>query len=396
MPFRALSSLQLLLLLVRTRCTALAALPDSSGKYPSCLLQTGQQRRPSQERTLSESSTDHVHSLEVDAHHARQATSFAEVLESAGRPNGATEMHKTNMNQDDLPRGSRHIDTETWTSDWSAEYPPFVRFNVTPELVTPPISSVTPAAVWAVVSGWPCWLLGLCTRWLQVLGFLGCLILLLLLCVLLCARGNSRKQTERFPYREAPWDRVFIQASEEVYMPPRSTSTDLPPRAPENRLTLPTQPHDHRLVPMASVGVDSTGDGHSNYTYTGTDQNYDGVPDSLGDGKMLVPATTGAVDGQLDGHPSYLYTLSEECRDDTPDSLQLSQDSPDSSLHVSQSQEVLREAQHEGQQEAEAQQQEVQQEAATELASSASALSASGDGDRRDSVQCSFPSLGGK
>jgi hypothetical protein len=142
---------------------------------------------------------------------------------------------------------------------------------------------------------------------------------------------------------------------------------------------------------MASVGVDSTGDGHSNYTYTGTDQNYDGVPDSLGDGKMLVPATAGAVDGQLDGHPSYLYTLSEECRDDTPDSLQLSQDSPDSSLHVSEHQEVLREAQ----QEAEAQQ-EVQQEAATEPASSSSAISASGDGDRRDSVQCSFPSLGGK
>lgn len=392
MPFQALSSLQLLLLLVRTCCTALAAPPDSSGKYPSCLLQTGQHSYPSPGLTLSETSPDHVHSLEADAHHVRDATSFAErFVESAGRPNGATEMHKTNMNQDDLPRGSRHIDTETWTSDWSAEYPPFVRFNVTPELVTPPISSVTPAAVWAVVSGWPCRLLGLCTRWLLVLGFLGCLILLLLLCLLLCARGNSRKQTERFQYREAPWDRVFIQASEEVYMPPRATTTDLPPRAPENRLTLATQPHDHRLVPMASVGVDSTGDGHSNYTYTGTDQNYDGVPDSLGDGKMLVPATAGAVDGQLDGHPSYLYTLSEECRDDTPDSLQLSQDSPDSSLHVSEHQEVLREAQ----QEAEAQQ-EVQQEAATEPASSSSAISASGDGDRRDSVQCSFPSLGGK
>lgn len=349
-----------LLLLLNLHCAAFAALPDSSESTSSCLLQTGRQRHPSQASQgprSGEEHTEHVHSLEADAHDvsmsAQGSTALSEVFETAGKPYGDAEMHKTNMNQDDLPKGSRHIDSKTWTSDWSSEYPPFVR-SVTPELVAPLNSWGTPAAVPA----WPCWLLGLCTRWLVVLALLGCLILVLLLCCLAFVRGRGRKQSERFPVRAAPWDRAFVQSSYEVYVPPVHNAPALAEQ------TLSPQHHENRLVPMARVGVDSTGDGRSNYTYTGIDQNYDGVPDALQDGQILDPTDTSVVDASHDGHPNYLYTMSEQRRDDTPDSLQVSQDSLSEN-------------------------QEVQQEAVMDHGSSSSALSE--HGDQRDSVICSFP-----
>merc|ERR1719498_1040878 len=42
-----------------------------------------------------------------------------------------------------------------------------------------------------------------------------------------------------------------------------------------------SSPQRSQASPIATVGVDTTGDGRANYTYTGMDRNRDGIPDAL-------------------------------------------------------------------------------------------------------------------
>lgn len=42
-------------------------------------------------------------------------------------------------------------------------------------------------------------------------------------------------------------------------------------------------------IPMAAMGVDTTGDGIANYTYVGADMNRDGIPDALQGGMQVAP-----------------------------------------------------------------------------------------------------------
>lgn len=42
-------------------------------------------------------------------------------------------------------------------------------------------------------------------------------------------------------------------------------------------------------IPMAAMGVDTTGDGMANYTYVGADMNRDGIPDALQGGMQMPP-----------------------------------------------------------------------------------------------------------
>lgn len=95
-------------------------------------------------------------------------------------------------------------------------------------------------------------------------------------------------------------------------------------------------------APVASVGIDTTGDGRANYIVSGVDRNRNGIPDAL-ETTSTVPvlsaqppspnnrvyyqqpstrAATIGVDTNGDGQANYYYTGVDQNRDGIPDALQ--------------------------------------------------------------------------
>jgi hypothetical protein len=75
-------------------------------------------------------------------------------------------------------------------------------------------------------------------------------------------------------------------------------------------------------VPMATVGIDTTGDGRANLAYVGVDRNRDGIPDALQASR--VPMATIGIDTTGDGRANLAYVGVDRNRDGIPDALQAS------------------------------------------------------------------------
>lgn len=332
------------LLLFILACAGVAELSDESDSNPSCLLQTNRQIPPSAAVIKEQDKADQADLSSS----AQQAIAFDEMSGTAGKPNGPADMHKTKMSQDDLPTGSRHVNKETYSSDWSSEYRPFVRETI-PSI---PAQPVEPGFYWAY--------------WL----FLLALCCLLMVCCCAAAFLFSRRQ-KRESFESAPSAAIcalpnhpFFHAYQRECMLAHMTHS--PQQHAKVLHTIPLPSHDDLLlapqtlpprhfatetarvvtspmspgrgadsvvlpargvstgVPVATVGVDRTGDGRVDYMYTGIDSNNDGIPDSLQSlhvGGQVHTATV-AVDARGDGHADYLYTGLDLNNDGIPDSLQ--------------------------------------------------------------------------
>lgn len=90
-------------------------------------------------------------------------------------------------------------------------------------------------------------------------------------------------------------------------------------------------------APVATVAVDSTGDGRANYMYTGVDRNRDGIPDAMQTPYVSQPVHTAtvAVDLTGDGRANYLYTGVDRNYDGVPDSLQSLHSIPEGPMNLS-------------------------------------------------------------
>jgi hypothetical protein len=88
-------------------------------------------------------------------------------------------------------------------------------------------------------------------------------------------------------------------------------------------------------APSATVGLDTTGDGRSNYFVSGVDMNRDGIPDVLQSPQALqrnylgvpvsnVPTAIVGLDSTGDGRANYLVSGVDMNRDGIPDILQQS------------------------------------------------------------------------
>lgn len=334
------------LLLAFTWFCSVAAeqLSDSSETQPSCLLQTGRQKNgptalEGQRSYPHRSETVHEDVKEAQPQHistlSELGVAFQRILGMSGKPNGDLDMDKTTMSQDNLPEDSRHINKETYTNDWSREYPPFVQ-EVLPQLK--PV-----AGYWFMkpVEGWSFW-----SYWLLFLLLLVCLLMCCCWMALLLFRRRKREEHEapdsydqllmRLATQHNPpqhYSRQAIRMDRPQYAPgPLGEQTYLPvgydaARRPPAMPTMPTR-HWTSTLPeppprVATVGVDSTGDGRANYVYAGIDRNQDGIPDALQNPNVPQQhvASVG-VDSTGDGHANYVYKGVDRNNDGIPDALQ--------------------------------------------------------------------------
>lgn len=83
----------------------------------------------------------------------------------------------------------------------------------------------------------------------------------------------------------------------------------------------PLSPSGYKTAPMASVGVDTNGDGRVDTYVTGADRNYDGIPDVLQ--RQTGPVASIGLDTNGDGRVDTYITGADRSRDGIPDALQL-------------------------------------------------------------------------
>jgi len=347
--------------------TVVAELPDSSESNPSCLLQTDRQRHRTPVN-MNEHLIEAAQSLLSSS--AQQSVVFDERLGRAGKPSGQTDMQKTTMSQEDLPTGSRHINQETYSSDWSSEYHPFVRSTI-PSLPTQPTVAGEHGMHWAY--------------WFLLLAMTGCLLMVCCCLALGCCRFSKRevhrsapRQIDNAPtyvlpdhpffpayhrecmlahltgspqhHAEVRPHHVWLPSHDElrpspqtlssrhhakqnattIHHPPMTRSdgyrregafdsfSQSLPRRDANSLALSGQ-QVSILAPVATVGVDSTGDGCADYLYAGIDRNNDGIPDSLQMPHVSRHVHSANVVG--DGHAGYFSTSLNLNNDGISDSL---------------------------------------------------------------------------
>lgn len=338
-----------LLLAFTWLCSVAAELLDSSESQPSCLLQTGRQKNgptalEGQRSYPHRSEMVHEDVKEAQPQHERVSTlseatralsvAFQEMFGMSGKPNGDLDMDKTTMSQDNLPEDSRHINKETYTNDWSREYPPFVRE------VLPQLKPVAGYGFLKPFEGWSFW-----SYWLLFLLLLVCLLMCCCWMALLLFRRRKREEHEapdsydqllmRLATQHNPPQHYSRQAirmdrpqyatgplGEQTYLPVGYDAARRPPAMP----TMPTR-HWTSTLPeppprVATVGVDSTGDGRANYVYAGIDRNQDGIPDALQNPN--VHTATVAVDADGDGRADYIYTGIDRDNDGIPDAMERS------------------------------------------------------------------------
>lgn len=304
------------LLLFSTSCTVLAELPDRSEGNPSCLLQINRQI-PTSAATVNEhlSEADHAHvSSQV-----QQSLIFGQMSETAGKPWGRGDMQETTMSQEHLPEGSRHLHRDTYVSDWSREYHPFVR-STKPTLPTQPAELDMYWAYWLFLLAFTCCLVMVCCclaisfcrrQKRETDAFSSRQISSAPICVLpnhpffhayqrecmLARRPPSPQHYAKMrPHHVSVLSHDELNLEQQAFPPGHHAllHTETSPFATSQHPSAlgshgyrpegappPTSPGRPVSSNVATAGVDSNGDGRVDYLYTGTDYNNDGIPDAL-------------------------------------------------------------------------------------------------------------------